>query len=109
MRRALLLAALLSGCSAGPSELSPTTLAQTGGELRVRVPEGTGEAGVIVLVDSVAAHATVIEAPGVVRVRVPSLPRVGQVTVELLRADGTRVVLGELEVSEPRFDVRARE
>ena len=101
---------LLASCSSSAPELSPTTVSQRGGEqLRIWTGEELGDAGVVVLIDGVPAHAVVVEAPGLVRVRLPSLPRAGEVDVEVLGAGGSVVSVAGLEVTAPALDVRARE
>ena len=63
----------------------------------------------MVLVDGVPTHTVVVEAPGLLRVRLPSLPRTGTVDVEVAFADGTVLRMdGALEVVAPELDVRAR-
>lgn len=63
----------------------------------------------IVLVGDVPAHHVVVEAPGLLRVQLPSLPRTGTVDVVVSFADGTVVRMADaLEVAAPELDVRAR-
>ena len=64
-----------------------------------------GHGAVIVVVDGVPAHSAVIDGHRL-RVGVPALPHTGAVDVELVFADGTRMLLaGALEVSAPVVDV----
>jgi hypothetical protein len=70
--------------------------------------QGSGAA--IVLVDGVPAHAVVIDAPGLVRAQLPSLPRAGDIDVEVFFADGTAIRMdGALEVVESELSVRVRD
>jgi hypothetical protein len=104
-------AAGLLACSTAGPEVSPGRISQAGGvELWVRLGRAAGEGGAIVLVDGVPAHSTVLERPGLLRVRLPSLPRTGLVDVEVEFADGTSLgVPGGLEVVSPELAVRARD
>ena len=112
MRRlsAALLGLALAGCLATESELRPARVSQRGGiDLHLRVPESRGGA-VIVIVEGVPAHSVVHEAPGLVRARLPALPRTGVVDVEILFADASVIRLeGALEVVAPELEVRARD
>jgi hypothetical protein len=107
---AALLGLALIGCSTGEPELWPTRVSQHGGvdlHLRVTTPRGSA---VIVLVDGVPAHSVIVEAPGLLRARLPALPRAGEVDVEVLFADATTVRLpGSIEVVAPELEVRARD
>lgn len=118
MRSVLVIVAALGSlaCSPARPELSPGRVSQAGGvELWVRLGRAApgraaGEGGAIVLVDGVPAHSTVRERPGLLRVRLPSLPRTGRVDVEVEFADGTSIAVpGGLEVVSPEFAVRARD
>lgn len=75
------------------------------------VDTGTTASGpAIVLVDGIAANSVVIEAAGVLRVRLPSLPSIGLVDVEVSFGDGTVVDIEDgLEVTPPELEVRARD
>jgi hypothetical protein len=99
----------VAGCLASEPQLRPSTVSQRGG-VELIVDIGTPRSGpAIVLVDGVPAHTVVNEAPGRLRVRLPSLPRTGQVDVEVEFADGTAIHIGNaLEVVAPELDVRAR-
>ncbi len=106
----MVLVVTLGACGPSVGEVSPTTVSQIGGvELLLRTPVAIGEGGVVVLVDKVPASAVVVEAPRLVRARLPSLPRAGVVDVELLSAEGSLVTVAQLEVTAPVLDVRARE
>lgn len=111
VRRVLgvLMVLTLAGCSGSEPELRPSTVSQRGG-VELIVDTATSHSGAaIVLVDGVPTHSTVLEAPGVLRVQLPSLPRTGTVDVEVAFADGTVVRMpGALEVVAPVLDVRAR-
>jgi hypothetical protein len=110
VKRALVVFLVLASCCSSERELSPTTVSQRGGEeLHVWVGEHDGDGGVVVLVDGVPAHSALIMAPGLVRARLPSVPRPGEVDVEVLVADGTSVRVARLEVTAPLLDVRTPE
>lgn len=81
-------------------------LSQAGGELLLR-GEQFGVGGAVVLIDGVPAQSVVRESSDVIRARVPPLPRAGTVDVELLSADGARVVASSgLTVVAPELEVR---
>lgn len=106
---AVLMVSTLSGCTGSEPELRPSIVSQRGGvELIVDTATPQSEPA-IVLVDGIPTHSTVVEAPGLLRVRLPSLPRTGVVDVEVAFADGTVVRMQRaLEVVAPELDVRAR-
>lgn len=106
----MLLGLALAGCLATESELRPVSVSQRGGvDLHLHVPELRGGA-VIVIVDGVPAHSVVHEAPGLLRARLPALPRSGDVDVEVLFADASVIRLeAALEVVAPELEVRARD
>jgi hypothetical protein len=100
----------LAACFSNEPQLRPTSVSQRGGiELLVDTAAVRGSGAAIVLVDGVPANTVVIEAPGLLRAQLPTLPRTGRVDVEVLFADGTTIVMDEaLEVLEPELEVRAR-
>ena len=106
----VILASALAGCMGSEPELRPSTVSQRGGvELIVDTATAPRSGPVIVLVDGIPTHSVVVEAPGLLRVRLPSLPRTGEVDVEVAFADGTVVRMERaLEVVAPELDVRAR-
>jgi hypothetical protein len=112
VRRSLgvLVGAALMGCLTSEPELRPSTVTQRGGvELVVDTATAARGGPAIVLIDGVPAHTVVIEAPGLLRVRLPSLPRSGMVDVEVSFANGTAIRMeGALEVVAPELEVRAR-
>lgn len=101
----------LLACPAAAPELHPATVSQTGGvELSLSIGRVAGEGSAIVLVDGLPTHSTVVEAPGLLRVRLPPLPRGGRVDIEVEFADGTSIEIPSgLEVRSPGLEVRARD
>lgn len=98
----------LFGCASLEPEIYPAKVTQAGGvELRIRLGGAGGNGSAIVLIDGVPTHSTVVEAPGLLRVRLPPLPRPGVVDAEVRFADGSSVhIPGELEVVSPELQVR---
>jgi len=113
VRRAIaaILALTVTGCPRSEPRLRPTTVSQHGGvELQLAVPSKRERGAAIVLVDGIPVQSVVFESPGVIRARLPSLPRTGYVDVEVLFADDSTVHLpGALEVVAPKLNVRARD
>lgn len=107
----VLVGSALVGCLASEPKLRPSRVSQAGG-VELVVDTGTASPGgsAIVLVDGIPAHTVMREAPGLLRVQLPSLPRAGMVDVEVSFADGTVVRLEDaLEVVAPELEVRARD
>ena len=102
----VLLSALVGVIACGPPPLALTQerIVLSGAELGL-IGDFDGHGAVIVIVDGVPAHSTVVDGHRL-RARVPALPHTGPVDVELLFADGTHELLpAALTVSAPGLQV----